>query len=374
MNQTYKIPPRKWYTLEQASQFLTDEIGQTVTVEDLIHFLFMGAFLPYIQVKYEINNYLSFNNKYRIELDNTDNLFLENMEQSEKFTYDDVKILSDYCNVAIQGVQYPVNYTTKWLEPFVDNLLNKMQSEFGELNDETIEIIDKFFLKYKKLVFGIDGLLAVKIDCLYNGTPLMSEEFDFINNGIKIKEQEFLSPPLINLKNKMLLFTLKVKDEFYIEAKDLIIVYDDLLRVKHGFRANLKGFAEYADEQGKMPPEIPQYFIEWEEKEKNEQKTIEKTEPRMEKSEIKKPIQYAKDYAKDLVIGSCLATRKDYPTAGKNTIVKAVLKKLTEDPTLKGIKFQSERTYTNILDRMEILFPDEKGKTIEISKVTIVTP
>lgn len=373
-NKKMSLAPRKWYTLEQASLALSDEFNRNVTVEDLIHYLFNGAFLPYLHIKYEINNYISFNSKYRIEIDNISNRFLEDTASTIELDLKDVDVLSNYCSLAIQGIDYPHTNTTKWLIPFVENLLDKMQSEFGELTDESDHIIYDFFKKYQKLTFGIDGLMVVKIDCLYNGTPSMSEEFDFIHNGIRIKEQDFLTPPIIDLQGKGLFFHLSVEDEFYIPAKELIIVYDDLLRVKHNFRANIKGFAEYADENGNLPPEIPGYFIEWEHKDDTEQKTIEKTGRRIEKHSHKTPIQYSKEYARSLVIESCIATARDYPTAGKNTLVKAVLREIKKDTTIKGLTLQSERTYTNLLDQRGYSFPDEKGKTIEISKVTIVKP
>ncbi|MGX3020486.1 hypothetical protein [Ursidibacter sp. B-7004-1] len=374
MNKKTSLPPRKWYTLEQASERLSNETGSKVSVDYLIHALFKGAFLPYIHVDYKINNYISFNGKYRVDLSDGYNVLIEDIHSTVELNYKDVKMMYDCCNLAIQGVDYKNNNLDKWLIPYVENLIEKMTNEYGEVNDRAIY---SFFKKYKKRIFGINGLLALKIECLYNGSSLISEEFELLNNGLRIKEQDLLSPPIIGLNGKGIFLRLKVENEFYISAKDLIIVHDDLLRVKNNFRANLQGFAEFADEQGILPDNIPPYFLDWEEqenREENEQKTIEKTAPRMENYETKNPIQYGKEYTKKLVIESCLATRKEFPTAGKNTIVKAVLSKISNDPKMKGLKLQSERTYTNILDKMGIEFPDEKGKTIEISKVIIVKP
>lgn len=363
------VPPRKWYTLEQASRKLTKELNQEITVEDMVHYLFLGYFLPYIHTKYRINNDIIFNNKYEIKL-NEKNRLIEERTLTKELKYPDLVILSDFCNLAIQGVEYPTDHTTKWLEYYADNLFDQMYEEYGELNDDNVlDIMEKFFHKHKKLTFGIDGLLALKIDCLFYGSALLSEELEIINKGLKIKEQDLLTPPMIALNQKGLFLRLILEKEIYIPASELIIVYDDLIRIEQDIRVDLRDFATNADEQGRMPDNREPYIYG-----KSEQKTIEKTVSRIEILEPKEPIQYEKEYTKKLVIESCLATRKDYPTAGKNTIVKAVLSKISKDPKMKGLKLQSERTYTNILDNMGIEFPNEKGNTIEISKVTIVKP
>lgn len=363
-----QIPPRKWYTLEQASRKLSKETGQDITVEDMVHYLFLGYFLPYLHVKYRINKEITFNNKYTIEL-NSKNKLKEHIPSTKKLNYPDLVILSDYCNLAIQGIDYPVNYTTKWLEHYVENLLEQMANEYGELNDDTMPyIIENFFTKNKKLTFGIDGLLAVKIECLYNGTPLLSEEIGLFENGLPIKNQDLLTPPMIEIDYRGLLLTLDLEYELYIPANEIIIVYDDVLRIQQDIRANLRYFAENADKNGLVPDNEQTYIY------GQEQKTIEKTGGRMEKYKPLTPQQYNKNYARELVISSCIATARTYPEAGKNTIVKAVLKKIKADTTIKGLKLQSERTYTNRLDQMGIEFPDEKGKRTEISNVTIVKP
>lgn len=361
-------PPRKWYTLEQASRKLSKETGQDITVEDMVHYLFLGYFLPYLHVKYQINKEITFNNKYTIEL-NSKNKLKEHIPTTKKLSYSDLVVLSDYCNLAIQGIDYPVNYTTKWLEYYVENLLEQMANEYGELNDETMPyIIENFFTKNKKLTFGIDGLLAVKIECLYNGTPLLSEEIGLFENGLPIKNQDLLTPPMIEIDYRGLLLTLDLEYELYIPANEIIIVYDDVLRIQQDIRANLRYFAENADKNGLVPDNEQIYIY------GQEQKTIEKTPPRMEKSKTQTPEQYKKEYARKLVIDSCIATMKDYPTAGKNTLVKAVIECIKADPTIENLEFQHVRTYTDALDKKGLKFPDEKGKRIEISNVTIVKP
>lgn len=366
-----KIPPRKWYTLEQASRKLSKETGQDITVEDMVHYLFLGYFLPYLHVKYRINKEIVFNNKYTIEL-NSKNRLKEHIPTTKKLNYSDLVVLSDYCNLAVQGIDYPVNYTTKWLEYYVENLLEQMANEYGELNDDTMPyIIENFFTKNKKLTFGIDGLLAVKIECLYNGTPLLSEEIALFEKGLPIKNQDLLTPPMVDIDYRGLFLTLDLENELYIPANEIIIVYDDVLRIQQDIRANLRYFAENADKNG-LVPDNDQIYIYRQERE--EQKTIEKPALRMEKNKTQTPTQYRKKYARKLVIGSCIATKEYYPTAGKNTLVKAVIECIKADPTIEKMDFQSVRTYTNILDEMGLKFPDEKGNSIEISNVTIVKP
>ncbi|OBP29932.1 hypothetical protein A0R65_05360 [Pasteurella multocida subsp. multocida] len=351
-----KLPPRKWYSLGQASQKLTKEIGTDISIEDMIHYLFLGYFLPYIHVKYRINKDIIFNNKIRIELDHH-NKVIEDIDSTKKLQYEDIRILSDYCNLAIQGVAYPSDNTTKWLNDYVSNLLEQMYSEYGPLNDKTLpDIIDKFFLKNRKLTFGIDGLLAIKIESLYNGTHLISEELELVQYGLEIKEQELLSPPIDNIGDKILYIKLDLQDGCYIPAEDLIIVYDDLLRIEKDIRVNLRYVSENMDSNGYVPEDINCYIKG--ENIKKVQKTIEKTQLKPKK------------YYEEIVINNAVRLILKYPEIGIYSIINSIISNLKKDYGIDDKMFFSDRHYVNkvkaepAIKRIEIT--PKKGKSIEL--------
>lgn len=411
--ETYKLPMRKWYSLEQASEKLTKDTGEKVTPGDIIHYANRGFLELSVYVDFEI-------------IDDECKLEIRNSNLNEDLL-DDIFLLDVHCWQGypkldfISGELFKARLKDEFSNAdFFEKMKSKCEdSEFGFVDcdflaqelDRAIKrvnnclINEDFFIDLKTNIEELKGFFAIEFADFKS--ILIDEEDPIINT----KDISFRPSRNENIENGFGFcvdgFDLYNKSVIEMNKKSIFITLEEIENLKTGDMKmrSLDSFESYIEEW-KQPTRIinptkikqenvvfnsdtlkistlktvskPNLFkLESFNKDlrpANDEKTIEKTVPRMEKSEIKSPAKYAKDYAKNLVIGSCLATRKDYPTAGKNTIVKAVLKKLKEDPTLKGFTFQSKRTYTNILDRMEILFPNEKGKTIKISKVTIVTP
>ena len=80
-----KLPNRKWYTLQQAADKLTRESGEPVTVEDLIHYAYIGDLELCIDVYYDNTDSKQNFNENRIKnciIDDKeyaiDGLFIEN--------------------------------------------------------------------------------------------------------------------------------------------------------------------------------------------------------------------------------------------------------------------------------------------------------
>ncbi|MCT8565804.1 hypothetical protein Q7471_03580 [Glaesserella parasuis] len=352
MNQTYKIPPRKWYTLEQAIKRIKQLTGEEYEINDLLHFSNLG----YIElsVLFDIN----FGGESG-EINSIDIRGIDNTIFTDEMYYMNIHHFSKNFENTRKSYLYNGNLIVTCEK--VHNIIEKHKDDEKDDKKDNEKIFITSDLDIIKGFFTIE-----LID--FENEILDENNFIICSRDIVFRFSRHTEIDTQDLNFEIRVIGKNLDELLYFDKNSFFILNEELeyfLKVGTPLRS-LSSTNDFINEWENPTRDLKRY--------KDVQKTIEKTEQRIETPEIKKPIQYAKDYAKDLVIGSCLATRKDYPTAGKNTIVKAVLKKLTEDPTLKGIKFQSERTYTNILDRMEILFPDEKGKTIEISKVTIIPP
>ena len=81
-----KLPPRKWYSLQQAADKLTMDSGEVVTVNDLLHYAYnrklqiCTKFLYLEDVGIKIaNKVIKFNENNSIELSNAIKKKLKNM-------------------------------------------------------------------------------------------------------------------------------------------------------------------------------------------------------------------------------------------------------------------------------------------------------
>lgn len=63
----YKLPPRKWYNLEQASEKISREIGEKVTEKDIIYYANQG----YLELSVYIDLEKIEDNEYKIEIRNS---------------------------------------------------------------------------------------------------------------------------------------------------------------------------------------------------------------------------------------------------------------------------------------------------------------
>lgn len=327
---------RRWYSLEQAVKIINKKRHEEFTIDDLMHLWINRKLEVYIRCEIRKNINIA---SYIITPKDFSYLYL----QDDKLEGDSLQ--SDYLDFFI----YDIDFYAIDKDP---GLIEKTGLE---------HILKNLFINRKiskKIV--LNGFLSI----IYSFKEKELEK-TYINNGI-CSDSFVFATPKISGKNRIMM-ELSLKKEIILSVNDLFILDYD---INQFIMSDYFSTSEYT--KLGMPKDslnsLEEITL------KNEQKTIEKTVERMENLEAKDPIQYGKEFTKKLVINSCIETAKDYPTAGKNTLVKAVIQKLRSDPTIGGLIFQSERTYTNALDKMGIDFPDEKGKTIEISKVTIVKP
>ena len=339
LNSNLAIPPRRWYTLAQAAEKLTHDTGQKITVEDMIHFLFQGYFLPFVHVKYKLNHSIIFNSKYHIDFKHSKAKLAEATNATLQLSYDDLLALNDYCKLALLNVEYPQNLTTKWLKEYFDNFITEcgIHSE-NELNDD---VLARFFAKNKIFTYGIDGLLGVKIETLYNGDASIFEELEIIEQGLKIHHTDLLTPPLFDHPKLFTMYHLKLEEPFYIPADELIIAYEGLVRIADDIRVNLSLIAEKMDDMGHLDKSIAPYlhkgkpqFSLTPQPPKTE-KTIKTVKNKSNDNKENQTPRNKKDFFTPLILASINATAKAYPDLGGYQIVNAVLNALQEQKGLK---------------------------------------
>lgn len=403
-----KLPPRKWYNLEQASEKISREIGEKVTEKDIIYYANQG----YLELSVYIDFEKIEDDEYKLDIRNS-NL---NDELLDEIYFLDIHCWQSYPQLQfIQGNLFKAKVNDNFDYGQIHQQMKEqsLMSELGLVDedfllsrlDNTIPILwdtlinDECVIpKLKTNIEKLKGFFA--IDLLDFDEILIDEENPILNTY----DLAFRPSRNENIENGFA-FCIAGLDTYNkplieISKKSIFITAEEIEHLKNADRQmrNLNDFESYIEEW-KQPTRIiepttvkqEEILIETETIKmfklntvtapksklkliKGGQKTIEKTGRRMEKCKPLTPQQYNKNYARELVISSCIATARTYPEAGKNTIVKAVLKKIKADTTIKGLKLQSERTYTNRLDQMGIEFPDEKGKRTEISNVTIVKP
>lgn len=375
LNSNLTIPPRRWYTIAQAADKLTHDLGQKITVEDMIHFLFQGYFLPFVHVKYKLNHSLIFNGKHYIDFKHNQAKLLEAGNCTLELTYDDLLVLNDYCKLALLNVDYPQNLTTKWLDEYLENFFLECGIQSAdELNDD---VLDRFFSKNKdRFTYGIDGLLAIKIETLYNGDASIFEEMNIIEQGLKIHHTDLLTPPLADHPDMMTMYRLKLNEPFYIPANELIIVYDGLVRIADDIRANLKLVAECMDENGKLDPAIPAYLHKGkphfhttpqQPKTEETQQTNKKQTKNNERSKILKlkGANGVKKFYLESILKSCEETARAYPNEGCYAVIEAVLEAFSQKYNLSltyNGDFYNKEYYAQKLRKMGVTFPNNRGK------------
>lgn len=328
-----KLPPRKWYTLNQAAEKFTYEINHRITVEDMIHYLFNGYFLPYIHVKFKLNNSIIFNGKGFIDLRNKNNKFYESIYSSKELDYRDLIKLDNYCKLALMTVERPKIPSEYWIKEYEENLLEVLNVKSkNELNDD---ILDEFFSKNKVLTYGIDGLLGIKIESLYNGHSSIFEEMQLLENGIMIYHTDLFTPPLVDIGEKGGFYRLKLAEPIFISAEEIIIVYDDLMRIIQDVKVNLKQVA-------------------------NERENLENTQ---EKNKGGRPTPH-----KEAIIELAKKIYTEYPDANRESIAKAVLELVINFNYLNDQNFKlTIETMRRYLKENEIGKP--KGKSILIKNL-----
>lgn len=403
-----KLPPRKWYNLEQASEKISREIGEKVTEKDIIYYANQG----YLELSVYIDFEKIEDDEYKLDIRNS-NL---NDELLDEIYFLDIHCWQSYPQLQfIQGNLFKAKVNDNFDYGQIHQQMKEqsLMSELGLVDedfllsqlDNAIPVLwdtlinDECVIpKLKTNIEKLKGFFA--IDLLDFDEILIDEENPILNTY----DLAFRPSRNENIENGFAFCIAGLdtnnKPLIEISKKSIFITAEEIEHLKNADRQmrNLNDFESYIEEW-KQPTRIiepttvkqEEVFIETDTLKmfklntveapkpklklvKGGQKTIEKPALRMEKNKTQTPTQYRKEYARKLVIDSCIATMKDYPTAGKNTLVKAVIECIKADPTIENLEFQHVRTYTDALDKKGLKFPDEKGKRIDISNVTIVKP
>jgi len=196
-----KLPPRKWYSLQQAADKLTMDSGEVVTVNDLLHYAYnrklqiCTKFLYLEDVGIKIaNKVIKFNENNSIELSNA----IKKKEIKEYDTF--IKTISGFST--IYGITYPQEFNFK------------------------IENKDEYNIhKEKKRIYF--GFLSFMLDFIIHN-------YSFSEDGFYIRNGTFFILPITS-KNKTLDFlNVKTDEKTKIENEYLFILHEDLELLKHG--------------------------------------------------------------------------------------------------------------------------------------------
>lgn len=208
------LPPRKFYTLQQAAEKLSRDLNEPVTIEDLIHYwsfdnLKLSIYFSDYPVNFNLGN-LCFNKKDCLA---EAKIFFEN-EEPEKF---DFEFLS-YSNSESKYIE-EIEIT----DFLTQNLIIKEEKK-------------KSFLRYSGL-FQIESWLSVDDDIN-----------EIIKNGLPLSSMIFLISPnqyVDILKNQMVVqFINFLEERLYIDIRKLYILHYDLEQFINGNsrKINLEDF------------------------------------------------------------------------------------------------------------------------------------
>ncbi|HDR1861751.1 TPA: hypothetical protein QB615_001156, partial [Pasteurella multocida] len=184
-----KLPPRKWYSLEQAAEKITQETGEHITERDLIYYANQGFF--------ELSVYINFKKiddcTYNLELKNS-NL---NDELINEIHYAEIRSWQSYPKIEFfKGKLFTATLKDLFDEKSFFEFIKKasLDSELGLADenaifqelDNSIPLLEDIFLNdslidLKTNIENLSGLFA--IDFLDFEKILIDEENPIINTN-----------------------------------------------------------------------------------------------------------------------------------------------------------------------------------------------
>ncbi|TPH21501.1 hypothetical protein EUX52_04770 [Haemophilus haemolyticus] len=374
------LPPRKWYSLQQAADKLSKDSGEYVTKQDILHYASQG----YLELAIYIDFYKTEFDDYKFNIKGMDmnsminklfiiefrgfswNSFRENyhFEQSRLTIKDKFKHIfsgswnDDYENEDYEYDDYEdEDYEYDDYEDSTPSFYNslpfgpKERMKKAIVNDKELFIITNIeeakgffvidFLDFEHLMLDEDNL---QINC--NDIILRFSRTIENTNGLNI---------VINGVGK------KFDRQLFINEQSIFILYDDLVLFtqKNQKIRSLSTIESYLDEF-KDPTREGQLAL----KTKKTDQIIEKEQKIIEQTQ-----EESKKYYERIILKSCMETAKKYPDAGVYSIVNAVIQKIKTDYGVTDRKmFYSERHYVNKLrENGKSPHPQrgKNGKTIE---------
>ena len=195
------LPPRKWYSLQQAAEKLTRDLKEPVTVDDLIYYACDGklqlcTYITYIENKAIniCNNLIKLDEKNKIRIPKFNKRYFINSEGYEFFS----------CTCG----GFDSDDKVKYMDSFTDNI---------EVTD-----FDKIYFGFTSFVFDV----IVKKNYI-------SFIDDILINGFPIKHSFLISPVTLD-NQKPILMTVSFEKEIRIPTENLIVLNDDLELNKKG--------------------------------------------------------------------------------------------------------------------------------------------
>lgn len=227
MNQTYKLPPRKWYTLEQAIKRIKQLTGEELEIADLIHYCMNHQIEIYTSIESDLENLVIGNIEIKDELLHyfTIDTFIHGDEDIK------TSVGNSFSYTTIVDSLKAIEITNEIYNNVTDDFMNQFEKNLNK----TIK---------KRDVSVIKGLISIYINDfgIFNSiSPINIERF-FSKNGMPLNNiSSLVSPPVKELFQLMdsdnppkaeqrIYFRLKVDDEIEncISLDNLFILNDDL--------------------------------------------------------------------------------------------------------------------------------------------------
>ncbi|MDP0383984.1 hypothetical protein Q7Y45_08905 [Glaesserella parasuis] len=208
MNQDYKLPPRKWYTLEQAIKRIKQLTGEELEIADLIHYwkirkLEICTYCLMTPVKITIGNTILNNNGFSLFI------YYDHRKENE-FKYK-IKDVLEFVKLDERGNEY--NYeTTEY------NHITNIEEHYNPAYYITERAVTEDEM-HGEGVFYIHGLLSV---IPQNGINII-KEVSFDSNII-----QFVTPKNNENDYRIGLEIVNFDDEIYLDKNQLYILNDDL--------------------------------------------------------------------------------------------------------------------------------------------------
>jgi len=203
------LPPRKWYSLQQAADKLTREFGEPVTIDDLLHYSQIGLL--------ELSVYIA-TSQETIKIGKHIFSTFENIDKEKAFSRNifDFHLVSEYKeDIFIQHL-FSIR---KGIETTYQNKLLKIN-------------ISSYDKELDNLIF-IDGFMNL-LDAIGNGPKAIK---DTIEKGINLARLNYLVSPDYGDDYRVVILTnlnKNTKENIFIKLDDLYVLDSDLKAFLNG--------------------------------------------------------------------------------------------------------------------------------------------
>ena len=394
-----KLPPRKWYDLEQASEKLTNDLGKKFTEKDLIYYANQGYLELSVYIDFE---FFEEDRKANFEIRNS------SLQNSDIVTTQGI-LISLYRNPSdlyslIEEPKYMIKGKNYIQGEFFKSIINNkttrnerlsMLQSLNSLYDDLIEpeiFLDKLMgtTPFKKIKINQESFVIAhfEIEKLKGFFTIDIEDFEAFliderNPVFKINEIMFRTARNEKQENTFKchinLTGFKGENIVTIGKNSIFITEKELENFKEGKQIRSINDFESAIDEIISPTRsindsteiikitdfeserLTMFRLEERQKQKaqNSPEIVEKT--------IEQTQEKSKKYYERIVLESCMETAKKYPDAGVYSIVSAVIKKIKTDYGVTDRKmFYSERHYVNKLRENGTSPTPQRGKNGKI--------